>query len=98
MKSKKKLFEFFKAKYGKILDLKSKGISDETYGPKSFVYVYDALATLGVSRAQVIKDLVSEGFPKPGQWGMHKDWNKHDCEGQGVEIRVSYFKGQRWWE
>lgn len=92
MKSKTKLFKFFKEKYGVDLNLKSTGISDETYGPRSFVYVYNSLTTLGVDREQAIKDLVAAGFPKPGIWGSNPEYTT----GQGLEIRVSYFKGKNW--
>lgn len=91
MKSKKKLFALFKEKYGKDLTLESPGISDETYGKRSFVYVYDTVKTFGVPRGQVIRDLVAAGFPRPGDWGKDNLYPKN-----GLEIRVSYFKGWHW--
>lgn len=96
MKSKKRLFEFFREKYGKDLSLKSPGVSNETYGPKSFIYLWDVPKVLGVSRAQLIKDLLSEGFQKPGQWAGGWDSAKNCAVGNGIEIRVSYFKGWHW--
>lgn len=87
MKSKKALFEFFKTKYGKDLSLSHVG--NETYGKRSFIYIYDTVKTLGVTRGQAIDDLVEAGFSRPGRWGT-------DGMENGVEIRVSYFKGWHW--
>jgi hypothetical protein len=90
MKSKKALFEFFKTKYGKDLNLNSAGVKDETYGKKSFVYVWPIAKTLGIDRKTLVNDLIEAGFPRPGQWGNNQ------YQQDGVEIRVSYFKGWHW--
>lgn len=92
MKSKKALFEFFKSKYNKDLNLQSKGISDETYGKASYIYVYDTAKTLGVSREQALKDLAAAGFPRIGVWGSSCNAEQH----YGLEIPVSYFRGKNW--
>lgn len=93
MKSKKALFAFFKEKYGRDLNLQNAGIGDETYGKKSYVYVYDTVDLFGKTRAPVIKDLVAAGFPRPDDWGKSTFYGEPK---NGLEIRVSYFKGKNW--
>ena len=64
------------------------GISNETYGRQSFLYFWcDSPATA----SQMIEVLRRAGA-KPGT-----EWNGGPSRGY-FDLRVSYFKGRRWWE
>jgi len=86
MKSKKKLFAFLKARYGKTVGLTTEGVGDETYGRASMIYVYD-WNIFKAKRADAERELEAAGFK------VHKGWSEGT---NGSEIQVSYFKGYHW--
>lgn len=90
MKSKKALFEaldlYFATNRFSTEKLNAKGVSNETYGKKSCVYVNCGVP---VVRRQVELYLTARGFK------VNRDY---DLDGARMEVQVSYFKGDRWWE
>ena len=90
MKSKKALFEaldlYFATNRFTQEKLKAKGISNETYGKKSCIYVNCGEPDV---RQQVDLYLTARGF---------KVNRNYDLGGARTEVQVSYFKGERWWE
>ena len=92
MKSKKALFSWLASQptlktYGQKVDLKYKGISDETYGKTSCIYIWDTPRTLGMSRKDAEIMLINAGFRV-----NRKYWPESDA----IELVVSYFKGWHW--
>jgi hypothetical protein len=85
--SKKKLFQALKDEFGLNVDLKSNGISDETYGKDSMIYIY--WNKFGIDRREAEAKLESLGF---------KVDRRYDPGSQTSEIQVSYFQGTRHWE
>lgn len=85
--SKKVLFkaldEFFKTNEYSTKGLKAKGVSSETFGKESMIYV-----TVPKEDRRKLEDFLSDkGFKV----------SKSYSPGQGVvEVRVSYFKGWHW--
>lgn len=77
-----KVTEFF-AKSDKLI-----GISNETYGKKSFLYFYCKNSDAAYELIRIIRAV-------GGKCGT--GWNGGPERGC-VELRVSYFKGSRWWE
>ena len=90
MKSKKALFEaldeYFATNRFSTEKLNAKGVSNETYGRKSCVYVNCGDP---VVRRQLDIFLSVRGFK------VNRDY---DRDGARIEVQVSYFKGERWWE
>lgn len=90
MKSKKALFEaldlYFATNRFTNDKLNAKGISNETYGRKSCIYVNCGESEV---RKQVELYLTARGF---------KVNRNYDQDGARIEVQVSYFKGDRWWE
>ena len=88
MKSQKQLYplldEFFKTKEYSAKGLKAKGISDETYGKKSMIYI-------GTKSPAERKEL--ETFLKSKGVKVHTDYNPGKST---AEVQVTYFKGTRW--
>jgi hypothetical protein len=88
MKSKKKLFEFLDAYYcipEPHYNLNHPQISNETYGRKSCIYINCGEEMRGNLRIS----LEANGFKVDRRYG----------EGYGrLEVQVSYFKGDRYWE
>lgn len=85
MKSKKKLFEFLN-RYFRVTDfgLDHNQISNETYGRKSCVYIY-----AGELRGNLQDGLHLAGFKVDPSYGK---------EAGRLEVQVSYFQGDRYWE
>ena len=88
MKSKKELFKwlslFFQNEAYASLGLKAPGISNETYGRKSCIYVH---CTTPGERMNLEGFLMGRGFK------VNRDY---DFGGSSSEIQVSYFKGVGW--
>lgn len=63
-------------------------ISNETYGKKSFVYFYCKSKEIAWKLVEILRKAGCE----PGL-----SWNGGPANGC-LELRVSYFKGSRWWE
>ena len=88
--SKKKLFESLARLTGDKTyiseGLKHKSISNETYGPKSCVYVH-VKSELQVNPLRAL--LRADG---------HKVSGSYFLGGATLEVHTSYFKGDRWWE
>jgi hypothetical protein len=88
MKSQKQLFplldEFFKTKEYTTKELRAKGVSDETYGKKSMIYV---TSKTPAQRKELEAFLKSKGVK------IHPDYDPGKATS---EIQVSYFKGTRW--
>ena len=88
MKSKKALFEaldlYFATNRFTQEKLKAKGISNETYGKKSCIYVNCGEPDV---RRQVESFLSTRGF---------KVNRNYDLGGTCAEVTVSYFKGNNW--
>lgn len=86
MKSRKALFEIIKKIPGAIVPASPKDFSNETYGPKSMIYLdFDTIK----NRLSGELILESNGFK------VNKDYYEGS---KTTEIQVSYFKGDRWWE
>ena len=90
MKSKKALFEaldeYFVTNRFSTEKLNAKGVSNETYGKKSCVYVNCGERDV---RQQVELFLTARGFK------VNRDYDRDSAH---IEVQVSYFKGDRWWE
>ena len=69
-----------------LKNYKVSGISNETYGNDSRVYVN---LRPNWNRRQVERELQAKGF---------KVFPKYWPESNVVDVGVSYFKGHRWWE
>ena len=87
MKSKKQLFEVLEKIIGQKFDLSTGGVSNETYGKKSCIYLWDVVANYGVEREKLELALEAEGFKVNRQYYLGS---------QTLEIQVSYFKGWHW--
>lgn len=90
MKSKKKLFEhlslyFMNDQFVKR-GLKAEGISNETYGRKSCIYI-------DTKEPSERKNL--EGFLNTHGFQVNRNYWPGSST---LEVQVSYFKGDRWWE
>jgi len=86
MKSRKALFEVVKNIPGAIVPKTHKDFSNETYGPKSMIYLEFDTINNRLSGEMLLE---SNGFKV----------NKGYYKGSKItEIQVSYFKGDRWWE
>lgn len=90
MKSKKSLFAAL-AKISPInfgdapkTGLKTVGISNETYGRSSMIYIR---CSSPEHRASIINALVADGFKASHTYG---------AEFKTVAVQVSYFKGWHW--
>lgn len=92
LKSKKKLFEFlenldpehFEGLQG--LGLDHPMIENETFGPKSMIFVqFPSLE----NRREAEDIMEDEGFAV---------FREYSPDYPRAEIQVSYFKGDRWWE
>ena len=93
MKSKKALFEFLKATFNKPAELGNNGISDETYGKDSRIYLWSIQDNWGVTRKELENKLEDNGFKVNRRWGQaHGNFKAYDA----TEVRVSYFKGHHW--
>lgn len=96
MKSKKALFEFLNTHFNRTdLSLTSPNISDETYGKKSCIYLWDIKGMYNMERGEFERLLQDNGFvvnPKYGK-GLAK-YGMQDYD--ATEIQVSYFKGYHW--
>ena len=83
--SKARLFQLldqhFKTDEYSKSGLKAKGISDETYGKESYIYVHTDSPD---ERRELENFLVDNGF---------KISKKYNPEGSTAEVRVAYFKG-----
>ena len=88
MKSKKKLFNDLSLYFGTNefaeKGLKAKGISNETYGRKSCIYINCGEAAV---RNQVESFLSLRGYK------VNRNYNPG---GSRTEVQVSYFKGNQW--
>ena len=88
MKSKKALFEaldlYFATNRFSTEKLNAKGVSNETYGKKSCIYVNCGESEV---RKQVELYLTARGF---------KVNRNYDLDGAWAEVTVSYFKGNNW--
>lgn len=73
----------FKAKSEKL-----EAVSNETYGKKSYLYFYCKNSNAAYELIRIIRE--AGGRPGTG-------WNGGPDRGC-VDLRVSYFKGSRWWE
>lgn len=74
-----------------VFDAKSDklcGLSNETYGKKSYLYFYCNGEDAAWELIQIIRNA-------GGKCGT--GWNGGPARGC-VDLRVSYFKGRRWWE
>lgn len=67
---------------------KLRGVSNETYGNKSFLYFY----CVSSDAAYELMGIIRKAGGNPGT-----GWNGGPDRGC-VDLRVSYFKGRRWWE
>ena len=98
--SKKKLFEKLAelaksnpafAHFANVNDadqrLKHKSIMDETYGKDSRVYV---LFPTEEAKQAAVKCLLTAGFD------IRNGWTRSNK--RGIDVPVTYFKGDRWWE
>jgi hypothetical protein len=89
MKSKKALFEVLDGYFGTDRftrdKLNAKGISNETYGRKSCIYVNCGFTDV---RRELENFLSVRGFQ------VNRDY---DQGGEWTEVIVSYFKGERWY-
>ena len=95
LRSRKELFELLtqlKEKYPGInLPEKFEDLSNEVYGRKAFIYLsFDSMET-----RKAVEDEVEEG-------GFHVSRGYCNSARHGryprTEIRVAWFKGNRWWE
>jgi hypothetical protein len=89
MKSKKALFEvldmYFATNRFTTDKLNAKGISNETYGRKSCIYINCGFTD---SRRELENFLTAHGFK------VNRDY---DRGGVRTEVTVSYFRGERWY-
>ena len=91
MKSKKKLFEFLDQYYRHVEPeyalegLKHEKIENETYGRKSCVYIQCGEEL----RGNLLNSLTVNDFKVDRTYG--KDFGR-------LEVQVSYFQGERYWE
>jgi len=91
MKSKKKLFEFLDAYYRHVEPeyardgLSHPNVGNETYGRKSMVYLYCGEEM----RGNLLSSLQANDFKVDRSYG--KDFG-------ALEVQVSYFQGERYWE
>lgn len=86
MKSKKALFQLFKELWDLDVNLNSPGISNETYGRDSRIYI-NAPRAVKATRKLLENTLENHGFK------VHRSyWPGSDI----VEVSVSYFKGWHW--
>jgi len=67
---------------------KLNGVSNETYGKKSYLYFY----CYGPREAKELIEIIRKAG---GECGTN--WNGGPDKGN-IELRVQYFKGCRWWE
>lgn len=89
MKSKKALFNDLGLYFGDnefLKGLNAKGVSNETYGRKSCIYFN---ARDKETRRNLEAFLAIKGYK------VNRDY---DRDGALIEVQVSYFKGERWWE
>jgi hypothetical protein len=88
LKSKKALFEALDGYFGTDRFTKDKlnaaGISNETYGRMSCVYV-------NCDDKEVRKNV--EGFLSARGFKVNRDY---DQGGKRIEVQVSYFRGEQW--
>ena len=88
MKSKKALFEaldeYFATQRFSTEKLNARGVSNETYGRKSCVYVDCGVP---IVRQRVELYLTARGFKVNRNYGLG---------GTRIEVQVSYFKGDKW--
>ena len=89
MKSKKALFqvldEYFNTDRFVVMGLKARGISNETYGRKSCIYINCGFTD---TRRNLENFLTVRGFK------VNRDYN---TERATVEVIVSYFRGDQWY-
>ncbi len=87
MKSKKALFKYVNEKYNVNLSLDTDGVSDETYGRDSRIYLWGVEEFFGMTRREFEADLKEAGFKVRDSYAPGEDV---------VEVSVSYFKGWHW--
>lgn len=86
MKSKQKLFRFLQLLSKQpYVGLSSQGISNETYGKRSMIYIH--APSFGFERRVLEHQLSSNGYKVNFNY-----WP----ESQNTEVQVSYFKGKNW--
>ena len=85
LKSKSKLFTFLSRLFKQDFSLKHPAIGDETYGPKSFIYIY--CDKLEMKRRELENKLEEAGF---------KTCRSYSPGQPVIEVAVSYFKGWHW--
>jgi len=94
MKSKKKLFKFLSERFNKTgVTLGKFSISDETYGKKSCIYLWNISSVWGVTRTEMVRILKDEGFQVNARYGQSSMGLKPL---DATEVTVSYFKGHHW--
>jgi len=87
MKSKKQLFLFLNKEFNKKLDLDSDGVTNETYGNSSRIYLWGIKKIYGIPRKELENKIIDAGFK------VNQNWNKG---ADSTEVSVSYFKGWHW--
>ena len=90
MKSKKALFEFLseqEAWRGIKQDFNLTNVSNETYGKRSMIYLFNVNTRFNIDRSTMERELKAEGFKVNSQY-----WPGT----QHIEIEDSYFKGHHW--
>ena len=95
MKSKKKLFEFLAKRFPHVtgeIKIGTYGISDETYGKTSCIYLWNIKEHWDICRAEMDTLLIGAGFKANRRYGKV---NGVDAYG-ATEVAVSYFKGHHW--
>ena len=89
MKSKTYLFKQLAAHFNREdVRIGRHGIHDETYGPKSMIYLFAIQRRWGVTRDDMARLLRLWGFKPNMRYGSP------ECD--ALEVQVSYFKGHHW--
>jgi len=94
MKSKSELFKFLARRFKKAgVAIGNFSISDETYGKKSFIYLWNIFQEWGITRDEMESILKAKGFQVNPNYGRGVKGFR-DCD--ATEVAVSYFKGWHW--
>jgi len=95
MKSKTELFKFLARTFNKnFVRIGNHGISDETYGKDSRIYLWNVNERWGITRNELESKLKDEGFKVHSNYGRAISPEVKDYD--TVEVSVSYFKGWHW--
>ena len=94
--SKKKLFQFLSTHFNRSdVKIGNNGISDETYGKDSRIYLFNITKVWNINRSEMESLLIDNGFPVNKKYGRSYTGNSKD-DYDATEVLVTYFKGYHW--